>query len=123
MPDSLAIAQAEIPGVPSATRPKRGPIQLPKVVALQLLTLVIICAAWEGAGRALNFFFLPPPSEVLVALWQITLEGTLWAELVVSLSALVVGLALSVSSALIVGTLMGLFPKVRYALDIYVDAM
>lgn len=89
----------------------------------QLVAAFVLAVTWEALGRALDFIFLPPLSQVLKSLWQIVVDGTIASQLVQSLVALVVGLIVSIVSGILIGTLMGVSERARHALDIYVNAM
>jgi NitT/TauT family transport system permease protein len=86
-------------------------------------TLAFLLIGWEALGRVWNFLYLPPLSEVLVALWDLITDGTIARELAASLFALGVGMAIAIGLGVLLGTLMGVSSIVRKALDVYVDAM
>lgn len=87
-----------------------------------LVSLVLLAGLWEAAGRALDFLFLPPLSQVGRMLWRLLLDGTIAAALADSLLALAGGMALAVAAGVGIGTLMALSAPVREALEVYIDA-
>ncbi|PJJ63608.1 ABC transporter permease [Compostimonas suwonensis] len=97
--------------------------RIPRYWLWQVIALLSIAIVWQIAGLAANFIYLPPLSDVLVALWELIVDGTIWNQLGVSLSMLAAGLSISIVGGVLIGVLMGLFRPVRYALDVYVDAM
>jgi NitT/TauT family transport system permease protein len=86
-------------------------------------TFVGFAVAWELAGRAANFLYFPPLSEVLAALADLIADGTIARELAASLFALVVGMAIAIAVGVVIGTLMGVSSTIREAFDVFVDAM
>jgi NitT/TauT family transport system permease protein len=88
-----------------------------------LLTFVFFALAWEFAGRAANFLYLPPLSEVLAALADLITDGTIARELAASLFALVTGMVIAIVAGVLIGTLMGVSQTIRETLDVFVDAM
>lgn len=62
-------------------------------------------AGWEALARVgvLNPFYMPPPSQVAVVLWDLVAGGSIWTHLEATFTAALVGLALG----LLVGTLLG----------------
>jgi NitT/TauT family transport system permease protein len=90
----------------------------PEVEALLLGAL-----AWELAGHALRFPFLPPLSVVLKACGRLVAGGELLPALGLSLSSLAVGYGLAAGAGLLLGALMGCSRLVEYALDVYITAL
>ncbi len=78
---------------------------------------------WEVIGRAADVRFFPPLSAVLGRLVEMTLEGLILESLAASLANLVLGLGLSLVLGVGLGMLMGAYPRVYGALDIYVYAL
>ena len=78
---------------------------------------------WQRFGMFGHQTWLPPLSAVLAKLGGLWSDGQLQAPLVESLGNLVVGYGISVVAGVGIGTLMALFPKVNYALRIYVNAL
>ena len=88
-----------------------------------ILTFVAFAILWEVAGRASNFLYLPPLSQVLAALGDLMADGTIANEMVASLSALVAGMAIAIAAGVTIGALMGISQTIRETLDVFVDAM
>jgi sulfonate transport system permease protein len=74
-----------------------------------LLPLLVV-AVWEIAARfgAVNTLLLPPPSQILAALWQAALDGSLWVNLGYSIRRWIVGFAFGGAAGLLLGALNGL---------------
>jgi NitT/TauT family transport system permease protein len=94
-----------------------------RTYAPALVTFVGFAILWEVAGRAANFLYFPPLSEVLAALGDLIADGTIARELVASVSALVMGMAIAIVVGVFIGTLMGVSQTIRETLDVFVDAM
>lgn len=87
-------------------------------VGLALLLLIV----WEVTAHAADLLVLPPISEIVPALIVFIQDGTLLDALGVSMLTLVIGMAIAVLLGIAIGALMGLFRRVEYALDVYVNA-
>jgi NitT/TauT family transport system permease protein len=90
---------------------------------LEIGTFVGFALAWELAGRAANFLYFPPLSEVLAALADLIADGTIARELAASVFALVVGMGIAIVIGVLIGALMGVSATIRETLDVFVDAM
>lgn len=87
-----------------------------------LLSVLCLVVTWESLGRILDHFALPPFSAVMASLWTMLVDGTLVGELAPSLTILTIGLLISISAGILIGTLMGISRYVDWALGIYVNA-
>jgi ABC-type nitrate/sulfonate/bicarbonate transport system permease component len=76
---------------------------------------------WEVLGRLFDALWLPPFSAVFGALWSLTAQGLIVANLLASLKSLGIGFGLSLVTGLPIGGLMGRYRKVEWALDIHVS--
>jgi NitT/TauT family transport system permease protein len=86
--------------------------------ALRVLFVVIVLAAWEGAVRGLEIpaYILPPPSNILVALYR-GLASTLYLQHIwISLGETLMGFLLGSAIALTLGTLVALSRRLEYFL-------
>lgn len=93
------------------------------VPGTSVLALLGGAVIWEIVGRALAFRFFPPLSDVLVRLWEMLGAGLILDSLGASLTNLGIGFAISVVFGVAIGLLMGVYPRVDAALDIYVNAL
>ncbi len=78
---------------------------------------------WEIAGRALQYSFLPPLSNVLRAALRLITSGQILGYLAASLVSLVIGYGLAASSGVLLGLLMGRYRTVEYVMEPYVGAL
>ncbi|MDQ3929035.1 MAG: 1,4-dihydroxy-2-naphthoate octaprenyltransferase [Chloroflexota bacterium] len=85
---------------------------------LSLLSPLLLVALWELAVQAgwLNRVFVPPPSEVFVALGELIQSGQLFRDLGVSLMRVALGFLYGGVPAIVLGLLMGINPVVRAVL-------
>jgi 1,4-dihydroxy-2-naphthoate octaprenyltransferase len=92
---------------------------------LTLLSPALLLATWELAVQLgwLNRIFYPPPSEVLVTLWVLLLNGQLVAEVSISLFRIAAGFLLGGVPAIVIGLLMGISPAVRAIMQPFAAAM
>jgi ABC-type nitrate/sulfonate/bicarbonate transport system permease component len=65
--------------------------------------------------------YVPPPSEIVVALWQGLMNGDISSQIFTTLSVYVQGLALATLLAVIIGILMGTYKPVYDALKVIVE--
>jgi NitT/TauT family transport system permease protein len=87
-----------------------------------LLAAALGAVVWEALGRAVDFRFLPPLTDVIERLVLMATDGDLLPSLAVSLVNLAIGFSIAVVIGLIVGTLMGISRRVYAGLDMYVHA-
>jgi NitT/TauT family transport system permease protein len=93
------------------------------------VSLLIGAIAWEVLGRVWNVTFFPPLSEVIERLVQLTApngdlaKGVILNNLLQSVINLGFGFTISLVFGVLIGTLMGAYPKIGSALDVYVYAL
>lgn len=87
-----------------------------------LFALLVGAAAWELAGRALHFSFLPRFSNVLRAALELIASGQILGHLGASLVSMMVGYGLAASGGVMLGLLMGRYRVVEYVMEPYVSA-
>lgn len=108
MPESAALLRREVAfrGGGFAPQPRRW------ASVLAFLALLLL---WEAAVelRWVSPVFLPSPSSILRALYQLALSGELWRHLSASISRIAFGWALGTAAGLVVGVAMGLFSGAR----------
>ena len=75
---------------------------------LRVLSAVIVCAAWEYAGRVPISPAFPTFFESMQALGELAADGTLFKAFLVTLQPLLLGLAVSVVLGVLLGVVMGL---------------
>ena len=84
-------------------------------------TLVILgfLAAWEGLSRSgfVSVALFPPPTRVMVALWDMVVNGGLARDTMLSLSRLFAGVAVGVTVAVTVGLLTGSIPRLAVIIE------
>jgi ABC-type nitrate/sulfonate/bicarbonate transport system permease component len=77
-------------------------------LALRLLTIAILFAAWEYAGRLPVSPAFPSFLETMAALGGMLMDGSLGPALLITLQPLVIGLAISAIAGIAIGVAMGL---------------
>jgi ABC-type nitrate/sulfonate/bicarbonate transport system permease component len=88
-----------------------------------ILSLAGGAVLWEVIARLWNVPFLPPFSEVIVRLAELTGEGLIFESLRNSLMNLAVGFGISLVFGVGIGLLMGAYRKIEMALDWWVYAL
>lgn len=87
-----------------------------------LVSLLVLAAIWEVAGRSADLLTLPPLSSVLAAFGRLWASGDVTAPLLDSTLALIYGLVISLCVGSLIGIGMGLSRFVDVAVGPYVKA-
>jgi NitT/TauT family transport system permease protein len=111
-------APSDIGVPPAATRPVefRGAGFAPKAGRYAgWIALALVIGFWQLAGSAslVNPLFLPAPSAIARAIWQLALSGALWHHLSVSVMRIGTGWILGTLSGIVVGFAIGLSSLAR----------
>ncbi|MBI2369580.1 MAG: ABC transporter permease [Deltaproteobacteria bacterium] len=87
-------------------------------------SVVVGLLLWAGVSRAglIDRVFFPAPSETFVRLFELFAGGELWRHLRISLSSIFVGFFLGAVPGLVLGLLMGYFPRVEAVFEPWVNA-
>lgn len=91
---------------------------------LGLFSPLLILALWElsvAVGLTDGRFF-PPPSQIAVALWELTVSGQIFSDLAISLFRIFAGFFAGAIPGLVLGLSMGLFRPIRMLLRPIVSA-
>src|SRR5918995_2879688 len=86
-----------------------GPVRISRDNLIRIGTFAGVLVVWELISRLMNRVIMSSPGRMVEALVEMTTDGTLldaWSE---SLTILVVGLALSSTSGVVLGILFGRF--------------
>ena len=85
----------------------------------QLAALAVFLAIWEAAGRAdmLNPLFVPMPSKIGAALYELFADGRIWPHLEATFAAALVGLALGILVGILLGVVGALVPLIAELLE------
>jgi NitT/TauT family transport system permease protein len=106
-------APAEMPAKDEPTRPVRfrGAGFVPASSRFGgWVALALVIAIWQAAGSTglVNALFLPPPSAIARAIYQLAISGALWQHLSASLLRIGVGWLLGTTAGVAVGFAIGL---------------
>jgi len=85
----------------------------------QAAALLVLVAVWEGAGRAgmLNPLYLPAPSQIGAALYDLFSDGRIWPHLEATFTAALGGLALGIAVGVVLGVAAALVPIIAELLE------
>ena len=74
--------------------------------------LIVFLILWEAVVDIGHIppFIVPAPSSVMVRLYQVVLEGSLWSHTLVTLTEILAGLAIGVAAGLAFGVTVALLP-------------
>jgi ABC-type nitrate/sulfonate/bicarbonate transport system permease component len=106
-----------------AEKPKSGRLRRlfaePPYRGLAILSPLLLIALWELGTRVFKVptVILPPPSLVAVALWSYAVKGSMWIDAIATFRRVVIGLIIGGGLGVLVGLLMGWYPRVRAALN------
>src|SRR6185437_6395722 len=80
-----------------------------------LIAMLVVLALWQAAGSLglVNSLFLPTPSAIVRAIWQLAVSGALWQHMSYSLMRIVTGWVLGTITVVAVGFAIGLFNHAR----------
>ena len=78
----------------------------------QLAAFGILLLIWEAAGRygLVNPLFVPFPSRIGAALWDLFADGQIWTHLDATFTAALVGLALGIAAGIMLGVAAAMAP-------------
>jgi NitT/TauT family transport system permease protein len=87
--------------------------------ARRTLALLLLLALWEAAGRAgmLNPLYLPSPSQIGAALYELFSDGRIWPHLEATFTAALGGLALGIAVGVVLGVTAALVQLIAELLE------
>jgi NitT/TauT family transport system permease protein len=80
----------------------------PRGFAWRLLSVALVCGAWEVAGRVPISLAFPSFLDTAAAFWRMTLDGSLPIAFLITLHPLVIGIGISIVFGVGLGVVMGL---------------
>ena len=85
----------------------------------QLTAFGVLLLLWEAAGRyeLINPLFVPSPSKIGGALYELFADGRIWTHLDATFTAALVGLALGIVVGIALGVIAALVPPVAELLE------
>jgi sulfonate transport system permease protein len=85
----------------------------------QLATFAVLLGVWEAAGKfgLLNPLFVPAPSQIGAALFDLFADGRIWPHLEATFTAALGGLALGIAVGIVLGVVAALVPAVAELLE------
>jgi NitT/TauT family transport system permease protein len=92
--------------------------QLPsKFLRCGVLSWILVIAIWAFGALQYDEVFLPSPLETWNSLVKLIADGTLWADIVASVSRVAKGWGLAILTAVPIGLLVGHFRRVRWLIE------
>src|SRR5258708_32739847 len=85
----------------------------------QFAAFAVLLAVWEAAGRAglLNPLYVPNPSRIGAALFDLFSDGRIWPHLEATFTAALGGLALGIVVGILLGVAAALVPLIAELLE------
>ncbi|WP_111384085.1 ABC transporter permease [Rhodoplanes serenus] len=119
-------APPAVTGPPGHSMPARSLLaRLGEPRVLSWLSVVIVLAGWELAviALALNPIYLPRPSRIVVALFEMFRAGGLTSDLIATLSRIFGGFFLALGLGVALGVWMATSERVRAVADTFIAAL
>lgn len=88
-----------------------------KILKCGIISWIIIIMIWGFGSLAYDEYFLPSPKETLDSMKLLVQNGTLWADIVASVSRVLKGWLLSIVFAVPLGLVVGNFKPVRWLVE------
>ena len=113
-----APAQSRSGGRPLSSGANRRGWRHRITAAAPIITIIAVLALWQFASTAqiVNPLVMPPPTDVVRALVDISGEAFFWRALRVTMWEAVAGFAIGAGAGIILGTAISLIPLVRSAI-------
>jgi NitT/TauT family transport system permease protein len=83
-------------------------------LTLRILSAVVLCLAWEWAGRVPISHAFPTFGETMIGFWGMLADGTLPRAFAITLQPLLLGLVISALLGVAIGIAMGLSQKAEW---------
>jgi len=94
------------------------------VLFLRVLVGVAFLGLWQHAsGRWIDKLLISSPQAVGMRLWQWTVDGTLWANLSVTMEATVLGFLIGCAAGFVLGLAFGRYRMLAEVFDPYITAI
>ena len=90
---------------------------------VRALSVIVTLAVWEWYGRGVDPIFMSYPSGIVAAVPRMIASGELPSAFWVSLQALILALALAITSGVVLGLFTGRYRTVDYALDVQITSL
>ena len=87
---------------------------VPGTLVWQLLSLALVCGAWEVAGRIPISYAFPTFWETVVAFFRMAADGSLGKAYLSTLQPLLIGIVISAVLGIVIGILMGLSESLEW---------
>ena len=88
-----------------------------KILKCGVISWVILIAIWGLGSLGYDEYFLPSPAETIAGVKELILNGTLWIDIIASISRVLRGWLLAVVLGVPLGLLVGNFKAVRFIIE------
>jgi ABC-type nitrate/sulfonate/bicarbonate transport system permease component len=121
-PEPVALAAAESRPRLRRAAPRRAKRQ---AHLLRLAALALFLGAWEGASRLgwLDPLFASSPSLILIRLYEMLADGSIWPHVAASAEVMALGFFLSILVGVPLGLAMGRSPLISSTIEPFVAAL
>jgi NitT/TauT family transport system permease protein len=87
------------------------------ILAGRIGVTVGLIVLWQIVSPHLDHLIFSSPAEIMGRLWEWSLDGTLWINLLVTAEEIVLGYAVGAAAGIVLGLLLGSYPTVAAILD------
>jgi len=103
--------------------PERSWFHKHEPLVIGTAAVIVFFGLWQivGTARIVSKLFLPSPSDVIVSFGDLIADGELAQDLAVSGQEFFIGYAAAAFTGIVLGLLLGWYPRVRYAFDPFVN--
>ena len=88
-----------------------------KILKCGVISWIILITIWGVGSLGYDEYFLPSPVETITGVRELILNGTLWIDIVASISRVLRGWLLAVVLGVPLGLLVGNFKAVRFIIE------
>lgn len=88
-----------------------------KILKCGIISWIVFIAIWELGALQYDEVFLPSPGETLTSLIALVNDGTLWLDILASISRVAKGWLLAIITAVPIGLLIGHFKPIRWLIE------
>ena len=90
---------------------------LQRILKCGIISWLVFIGIWALASLYYDEVFLPSPRETLISLSALISDGTLWTDIVVSISRVAKGWGFAIITAVPIGLLVGHFKPIRWLIE------
>src|SRR6202171_4382222 len=88
------------------------------VLGCQVAVVAVVLGFWQlASGPLIKPLWISRPSEIFALLWEWIVDGSLWPHVAVTLTEMVIGVAIGAAGGIVAGIILGSLPTVATVLS------